>query len=86
MINPFPVQYDPDYFCDRENELTGLRENLINGLNTLVHSPRRLGKSALIRHFFHQLDGEKEYEEDHHQGEQKSSAEKEQEIHGFIGL
>ena len=61
-MNPFTTHYHPDFFCDRENEMTQLKDNLKNGLNTLIHSPRRLGKSALIKHLFHQLEQEKEFE------------------------
>lgn len=61
-MNPFTVNYHPDYFCDRDTEITRLRENLENGLNTLVHSPRRMGKSSLIKHLFNQLGKDKSYE------------------------
>lgn len=61
-MNPFTLTYHTDYFCDRQNEMIRLKENLANGLNTLVHSPRRLGKSALIRHLFHTLENKKEYD------------------------
>ena len=61
-MNPFTLKYNPKYFCDRENEIKYLKDNLTNGLNTLVHSPRRLGKSALILHLFHKLEQEKSYE------------------------
>ncbi len=55
-MNPFTLNYNSKYFCDRESELKQLNENVINGRNTLLHSPRRLGKSAVIRHFFHDLE------------------------------
>lgn len=61
-MNPFTTYYYPDYFCDREGEITQLKNNLTNGLNTLVHSPRRLGKSALIKHLFFKLEKEKDFE------------------------
>ncbi len=61
-MNPFTLKYNPEYFCDRENEILRLNDNISNGLNTLVHSPRRLGKSAMIRHLFFQLEKEKSYE------------------------
>ena len=57
--NPFSLNYTPDHFCDREKELNQLQVNFFNGLNTVIHSPRRLGKSALIKHLFHQLENEK---------------------------
>ncbi len=58
----FTLKYDPKYFCDRENEIQYLRDNITNGLNTVVHSPRRLGKSALIQHLFYNLEKEKVYD------------------------
>ncbi|MEZ5197733.1 MAG: ATP-binding protein [Bacteroidales bacterium] len=61
-MNPFTLTYHPDYFCDRQKEMTRLKDNLSNGLNSLVHSPRRLGKSALIRHLFHSIEDIKEYD------------------------
>lgn len=57
-MNPFSLNYNPAYFCDREEELQQLRDNVVNGLNTLIHSPRRMGKSALIKHLFHSLENE----------------------------
>jgi len=61
-MNPFTLFYDPRYFCDRKNELLQLKENIENGRNTLLHSPRRLGKSALIKHLFTGLEKQKTYE------------------------
>ena len=61
-MNPFSLNYDPEYFCDREKELQQLKDNLVNGLNTLLHSPRRMGKSALIKHVFHELENENKVE------------------------
>ncbi len=57
-MNPFSLQYNPAYFCDRKEEISKLKENLHNGLNTFVHSPRRLGKTALIHHLFYSLKKE----------------------------
>lgn len=56
IMNPFTLNYQPKYFCDRVSETRQLHEYAINELNTLLHSPRRLGKSALIRHLFHQYE------------------------------
>lgn len=61
-MNPFSVVYNSEYFCDREKETVLLKNNAENGLNTLVHSPRRLGKTALIQHLFHQLIKEKKWD------------------------
>lgn len=61
-MNPFVLKYHPDYFCDREKDLSRLNDNVLNGINTLVHSPRRLGKSALLRHFIFKLENKRKYE------------------------
>lgn len=55
--NPFLVSgYEsPDYFCDREKETEQLLETLRNGRNITLTSPRRLGKTGLIKHIFHLL-------------------------------
>ena len=57
MLNPFPtINYiGPDFFCDRETETRQILANIKNGRNTLLISPRRLGKTSLIRHVFGQL-------------------------------
>lgn len=62
IMNPFALRYNSDFFCDRKEELLLLKENALNGRNTLVHSPRRLGKSSLILHLFHKLEKEKQFE------------------------
>lgn len=61
-MNPFGITYNPEYFCDREKETIQLSNNIKNGLNTLLHSPRRLGKTALIHHLFYQLEKEKKFD------------------------
>ena len=55
--NPFLITgYEsPRYFCDRENETKDLIETLRNGRNISLTSPRRMGKSALIKHTYYQL-------------------------------
>ncbi|MEZ5069558.1 MAG: ATP-binding protein [Bacteroidales bacterium] len=54
---PFPTTgyYGPAFFCDREAELEQLRKNFEGGHSTTLISLRRLGKTALIKHFFHHL-------------------------------
>lgn len=56
--NPFIVgrYLAPEYFCDREEETDFLRKQMRNGRNVALISPRRLGKTGLIHHFFHQAD------------------------------
>ena len=46
----------PDYFCDREEETKRLISALLNGRNVTLISPRRMGKTGLIRHAFHHLN------------------------------
>jgi hypothetical protein len=55
--NPFPVigYHGPDLFCDRERETAAIVSALRNGRNLVLHSPRRYGKTGLVRHVFRQL-------------------------------
>lgn len=55
--NPFVLaEYaGPDYFCDRTEETEELIANLQNGRNTTLISPRRIGKTGLIRNAFHRI-------------------------------
>lgn len=55
--NPFVYQgyISPDYFCDRITETKELIANLQNGRNTVLISPRRMGKTGLIQNAFWQL-------------------------------
>ena len=63
MMNPFVVgRYVSDkYFCDREGETSFLIKQIENGRNVALISPRRLGKTGLIQHLFHQESIEKNY-------------------------
>lgn len=61
-MNPFTLNYQPELFCDRDKETEKLNNNVINGLNTLLHGPRRLGKSALLHHLFYRYEKRNEYE------------------------
>ena len=56
-INPFSVisYLGSDYFCDRENETKQLELALKNGRNITLISPRRMGKTGLIKHLFEQI-------------------------------
>ena len=56
--NPFIVgKYLSDkYFCDRTEETAFLRKQMQNGRDVALISPRRMGKSGLIQHFFNQED------------------------------
>lgn len=63
MKNPFlTFGYNgPDYFCDREVETKRLTSLLINGNHVALISPRRMGKTGLIKHCFSQERLQKEY-------------------------
>ena len=56
ILNPFVVgRYVSDkYFCDREKETGFLIKQIENGRNIALISPRRMGKTGLVRHCFHQ--------------------------------
>ena len=56
MKNPFLTYgYNgAEYFCDREQETKRLTSLLINGNHVALISPRRMGKTGLIRHCFAQ--------------------------------
>ena len=45
----------PQYFCDRTEETENLISDMQNGRNTTLISPRRIGKTGLIKHVFHQI-------------------------------
>ncbi len=56
MFNPFVINgIVPDkYFCDREKETEKLVRCVYNQSNVLLTSPRRMGKTQLIRHLYQQ--------------------------------
>ena len=43
-------------FTNRENEAAKLRANLLNGINTMIISPRRWGKSSLVEKVIHDIN------------------------------
>lgn len=63
LTNPFIYQgfESPKYFCDREVETKTLLSHLKNGRNVTLISPRRIGKTGLIKNTFYHL---KEQEKD----------------------
>ena len=63
LTNPFIYQgYEsPKYFCDREVETKTLLSHLKNGRSVTLTSPRRIGKTGLIKNTFYHL---KEQEKD----------------------
>lgn len=59
-LNPFLIAgyQGPDYFCDREKETESLISALKNGRNITLISPRRMGKTGLIKNAFHYIQQE----------------------------
>jgi len=55
--NPFLITgyHSPAYFCDRKTETETISNALYNGRNITLLSPRRMGKTGLIHHVFHQI-------------------------------
>ncbi len=55
--NPFLLKgyISKDLFCDREKEQEQLLQNVQNGIDTTLISPRRMGKTGLIFRFFDYL-------------------------------
>lgn len=62
-INPFITSgyVSAEYFCDRVTETAMLTRYITNGNNVALISPRRLGKTGLIEHCFHQKEIATEY-------------------------
>ena len=56
-LNPFVLTgyVSPDYFCDRQKETDKIISALLNGRNITLTSPRRMGKTGLIHHVFHNM-------------------------------
>ena len=63
MKNPFVTKgyVGPEYFCDRVKETKKIVELTTNGNNMALISPRRVGKTDLIRHCLHQPEIKKDY-------------------------
>lgn len=63
MINPFITSgyVSSEYFCDRVQETQDILELLQNGNNLALISPRRLGKTDLLRHCFSQPQIQERY-------------------------
>ncbi len=57
LSNPFIYQgYEsPEYFCDRQEETATMISHLKNGRNVTLISPRRVGKTGLIKNTFYRL-------------------------------
>lgn len=63
LRNPFVLVGDipAEYFCDRVEETKKVIRTLSNESNMVLMSPRRLGKSRLVRHCFMQPEFEDNY-------------------------
>lgn len=63
MNNPFVTNgyVSPEYFCDREKETAKIVSLLTNENNIALISPRRLGKTDLLRHCFQQPEIKEHY-------------------------
>ena len=61
--NPFIVigKIEPEYFCDRKAESEKIEKIITNGNNLVLISPRRMGKTGLIRHCYDYRMGDEEY-------------------------
>lgn len=57
IANPFLYQgyVSPKYFCDREEETRCMVSHLRNGRNVTLVSPRRIGKTGLVKNTFYHL-------------------------------
>jgi AAA+ ATPase superfamily predicted ATPase len=61
--NPFIISgyVSPEFFCDREEETARMLNAIKNGRHMTLFSPRRMGKTGLIRHLFYQAEKKKEF-------------------------
>jgi uncharacterized protein len=59
--NPFLISgySSPEFFCDREAETARVIEAIRNQRHLTIISPRRMGKTGVIKHSFYQLRGKK---------------------------
>ena len=63
VTNPFIVtgRIKPEYFCDRVQESERLIKSVTNGNDLVIISPRRMGKTGLIRFCYEKQEINKEY-------------------------
>ena len=61
IANPFLVYgyVSPKYFCDRQEDTQKLISALQNGRNVTLMSPRRMGKTGLIKNVFYEVARQK---------------------------
>ena len=57
-VNPFPVTayWGPAFFCRRKAAVKRLYDNMLNRVHSTLISIRRMGKTALWKHLFQQLE------------------------------
>ena len=62
-INPFVIsgKIPPAYFCDRQEEAAVLEKALVNQMNVVLTSSRRMGKTSLISYVFDKPQIKEEY-------------------------
>lgn len=62
-MNPFIISSykSPEYFCNRTQEAKQLVNGVENGVNLVLSSLRRMGKTGLIKHVYHQLEKQEKY-------------------------
>lgn len=62
-INPFIVtgKIPERYFCDRVTESEALKQALLNQMNIVITSPRRMGKTALVDFVFNRDFNSEDY-------------------------
>ena len=56
--NPFITKgyISPEYFCNREKESKEILSAIKNRRDLIIYGKRKMGKTALIQHIFHQLN------------------------------
>ena len=61
--NPFLISgyISPEYFCDRLDETDRIHNAIENGRHITLFSPRRMGKTGLIKHSFHIVKKKKDF-------------------------
>ena len=63
-MNPFTLKNyaGPEYFCDREEETGRLVSAISNQRNLTISSLRKMGKTGLIHHTFHELSNSDDFD------------------------
>lgn len=63
-MNPFIISAykTPEFFCDREEETQTIINSVSNGINIVLYSLRRIGKTGLIKNVFYRLAKETDYQ------------------------